>query len=380
MPPKLGQLRAPRPKQSGNVFQALVDLPEDGSNCTFDGRDGKVDESDGLNAGNTLQRMPSAASEAPPPPPRYTDDDGESPVRKWRMELVNEGVRTHVFGAEIDCSAENILQYCAANVAIGTHLEWLIEKRTATIGDEMESAFQAVLDKLDNLTRMVDKMALEEVALRKAYRQSTAETAALKATVDTLTKQLDEHIIFPALSLPDPATSPSAMEEMTMQLSRIQHDIQDILEAVRNPPGKRKRRGSDQNTGPTTPTNQRPATNKNRDASPEHGLMHWQHTTSTAQDALDALMRKYPPCPLVITSTKVTTDPLPDSNAAQDTNLPDAPTTTAPAEKDGWKTVKGKAVQKKRRNDKADNKRAATTANNTPTTKTGGRGKNTHLP
>jgi hypothetical protein len=91
-------------------------------------------------------------------------------------------------------------------------------------------------------------------------------------------------------------------------------------------------------------------------------------------------MRKYPPRPLVITSTEAMTDPLPDCNAAQDTTLPDAPTTTAPAEKDGWKTVEGKAVQKKRRNDKADNKRAATTANNTPTMKTGGRGKNTHQP
>jgi regulator of replication initiation timing len=218
-----------------------VDLPDDGSDSTFDGRDGKVDERDGFSGGNTLQCAPSAASEAPPPSRRYTDDYGESPVRKWRIELANEGARAHVFGAEIHCSAENILQYCAANVAIG---------------DEMESAFQAVFDKLDNLTRKVDKMALEEVALRKAYHQSTAETAALKATVDTLTKQLDERIVFPALPLPDPATSPSAMEEMTMQLSHVQHDIQDVLDAVRNPPGKRKRRGSDQNTGPTTPTNQ----------------------------------------------------------------------------------------------------------------------------
>jgi hypothetical protein len=38
--------------------------------------------------------------------------------------------------------------------------------------------------------------------------------------------------------------------------------------------------------------------------------------------------------------------------------------------------VEGKAVQKKRRNDKADNKWAVTTANNTPTMKNGGRGKN----
>jgi regulator of replication initiation timing len=185
-----------------------------------------------------------------------TTDYGESPVRKWRTELVNDGVRAHVFGAEIECSAENILQYCAANAAIGAHLEWLIEQHTDAIGDEMESAFQTVFDKLDNLTKKVDKMALEEVALRKAYRQSTAETAALKATVDTLTKQLDEHIVFPTLPLPDPTASSTTMEEMTMQLSVVQNDIQDVLEPVRNPPGKRKRWGSDQNTGPTTPTNQ----------------------------------------------------------------------------------------------------------------------------
>jgi hypothetical protein len=99
-------------------------------------------------------------------------------------------------------------------------------------------------------------IALEEVALCKAYHQSTAETAALKATVDTLTKQLDKHIIFPALPLPDLVTSPLAMEKMTIQLSHVQHNIQDILEAIRNPPSKRKRWGSDQNTRPTMLINQ----------------------------------------------------------------------------------------------------------------------------
>jgi hypothetical protein len=69
-------------------------------------------------------------------------------------------------------------------------------------------------------------------------------------------KQLNERIIIPAPPVPDLATSPSAMEEMTMQLSYVQHDIQDILDAVRDPPSKRKPRGSDQNTGPTTLTNQ----------------------------------------------------------------------------------------------------------------------------
>jgi ribonuclease HI len=44
--------------------------------------------------------------------------------------------------------------------------------------------------------------------------------------------------------------------------------------------------------------------------------MHSQHATSAAQDALDALMRKYPPRPLAITSAEVTTDPFPDSQHA----------------------------------------------------------------
>jgi hypothetical protein len=84
--------------------------------------------------------------------------------------------------------------------------------------------------------------------------------------------------------------------------------------------------------------------------------MHSQHATSTAQDALDALLTKYPLRPLTITSTEATAIPPPDSPTIQDTTLPDAPTTTAPAENDRWKTVEGKAAQKKRRNDKADNK------------------------
>jgi hypothetical protein len=67
-------------------------------------------------------------------------------------------------------------------------------------------------------------------------------------------------------------------------------------------------------------------------------------------------MIKYPLCPLAITSPEATTDPLPDSPAIQDTTLPNAPTTTALAENDRWKTMEGKAMQKKRRNDKADNK------------------------
>jgi hypothetical protein len=58
--------------------------------------------------------------------------------------------------------------------------------------------------------------------------------------VDSLTEKIDEQVAIPAPPSPDLLASPTTMEEMTMQLSIIQHDIQDVLEAVRNPPGKRK--------------------------------------------------------------------------------------------------------------------------------------------
>jgi hypothetical protein len=257
---------------------------------------------------------------------------------------------------------------CAIEVA---HIE--IQWRLITLEDNINNNF-------DNLLQKMDAAWTENTALREAYRASREETAALKAAVDSLTQKIDKQLALLAPPSPDLSASPTTMEEMTMQLSVVQHDIQDVLEAVRNPPGKRKRRTSNQDTKPTTPTNRRPATNKQRDASLEHSLMHSQHVTSAAQDALDALMRKYPPCPLAITSTEVTTDPLPNSTTVQDMTLPDAPTTTAPAEKDGWKTMEGKEARKKRRNEKADNKPAATTASTTPKTKTGGRGKNTHQP
>jgi hypothetical protein len=226
----------------------------------------------------------------------------------------------------------------------------------------------------------MDAVLNDNTELRDSYDASRVETVALKAAVETLTQKFDEQIAIPAPPLPDLMASSTTMEEMTMQLSIIKHDIQDVLAAVRNPPGKRKRCTSNQDTEPTMPTNRRPATNRQRAASLEHSLMHSQYATSATQDALDALLTKYPPCPLAITSTEATTDPLPDSPAIQDTTLPDAPTTTTPVEKDGWKTVEGKAAQKKRRNDKADNKWAATTVNNTPTMKNGGRGKTTHQP
>jgi hypothetical protein len=86
----------------------------------------------------------------------------------------------------------------------------------------------------------MDAVLNDNTELRMAYDASRAETTALKAAMDTLIWKVDEQIATPAPPLPNLMASSTTMEEMMMQLSVIQHDIQDILEAVHNPPGKRK--------------------------------------------------------------------------------------------------------------------------------------------
>jgi hypothetical protein len=83
--------------------------------------------------------------------------------------------------------------------------------------------------------------------LCEAYHTSREETAQLNAAMDTLTKKLNENIAISTPPSPDTMTTSSVMEEIMMQLSHIQNDIQDVLDVVRNPPGKRKQRTSGQN-------------------------------------------------------------------------------------------------------------------------------------
>jgi regulator of replication initiation timing len=115
--------------------------------------------------------------------------------------------------------------------------------------------FDDVNSKMDNLLQEMDAAWTENTALREAYHASREETAALKAAVDTLMKKLDENIAITVPPSPDTVTSSTTMEEMTMQLSYVQHDIQDVLDTIRNPPGKRKWRTSNQDNEPTMPTN-----------------------------------------------------------------------------------------------------------------------------
>ncbi|KAI5814588.1 hypothetical protein BZA77DRAFT_356374 [Pyronema omphalodes] len=347
MSPKQRQNNTQRSKRSENAYNVLADLPHDGSNSTFDGRDGIVDEVDGNSAGEPLQNVVLAGS---PVPAASTDQQQATTTRSLALSLLGvnqDNKETHR--------------------RFGT-----VEEKMYDISDHINDRFDAGLAKLNDLHG-------ENAKLCTAYHSTQAETAALKAAVAALTKRIDEQQqVISAPPSPHLTASSSAMEEMTMQLSVVQHDIQDVLDAVRNPPGKRKGRGSFQNTEPTSPTNRRPVNHKPRATSPVRSLMHSKHATTTAQDKLDAL--KLPsPLPLIaIMSTETTPEPHPDSSSAQDTPLPDAPS-TAPAETNGWKTVEAKATQKKKKKAKATTSTAAV-PKQTPTMKNGGRGKNTHQP
>jgi hypothetical protein len=95
--------------------------------------------------------------------------------------------------------------------------------------------------------------------------------------------------------------------------------------------------------------------------------------------ALDALMIKYPLHQLATTSTSAKPTPPPEGLVTQDTPLPNAPT-TALVEMEGWKTVEGKAIQRKKKSMEADKKWATEMNNKTLMKKNGGWGKNSHQP
>jgi regulator of replication initiation timing len=202
MPPKHRQLHAPRPKASGNAYQALVDPPHDGKSLSFDGGDERTDRYDN----NTVVNV-NPCDSGPPTP-------------------------THL--------QDIVLQWIGQNIL---NLETQIKARVTRMESALASASEenaCLNSKMDSLLQKMDAARTENTALREAYHTSREETAALNAAMDTLTKKLDENIATTTPPSPETKTSYTAMEEMTMQLSHVQHDIQDILDAVRNPPGKRK--------------------------------------------------------------------------------------------------------------------------------------------
>jgi hypothetical protein len=90
-------------------------------------------------------------------------------------------------------------------------------------------------------------------------------------------------------------------------------------------------------------------------------------------------MIKYLLRQLAIASASMKPIPSPAGPETQDSPLPDAPA-TAPVETEGWKTVEGKATQRKKKNEEAGRKRVIETSDKPPTTRNGGWGKNSHQP
>jgi hypothetical protein len=200
MPPKHRQPRAPRPKASGNAFQALVDPPNDGNNLSLDGGDKRTDGSDD----NTVV-IANPRDSGPPVSQRLTHTE-------WVEEsIILLGKQINFFG----------------NDAQDRHIA--MDKRIVALKADQLLHFDALNSKMDGLLQKMVMTWTENTALREAYRASREETAALKAAVDTLTKKLEENITTTAPPSPETATSSSAMEEMTMQLSHVQHDIQDVV-------------------------------------------------------------------------------------------------------------------------------------------------------
>jgi hypothetical protein len=115
-----------------------------------------------------------------------------------------------------------------------------IEDKVSGLKTNQHLHIDALYSKMDNLLQKMDMTWTKNTVLREAYHTSREETAMLKAAVDSLTKKLDKHTTISTPPSPGTATTSTAMEEMTMQLSHVQNDIQDILAAVRNRPGKRK--------------------------------------------------------------------------------------------------------------------------------------------
>jgi hypothetical protein len=104
---------------------------------------------------------------------------------------------------------------------------------------------------MDSLLQKMDAVWTENTALCEAYHASREETGLLKAGVDSLMKKQYESTAMSAPPSPETASTSNVLEEITMQLSHLQNDVRDVLDAVHNPPGKTKRFRSGQDNEPT---------------------------------------------------------------------------------------------------------------------------------
>jgi hypothetical protein len=144
MPPKHRQLRAPRPKPAGNAYQSLVDLPGDGSDPTFDGRDGIVDGTDD----NTVV-IANPRDSGPPASQQLDHDESVEDNIVLLSNQINDCEAMHYKNQQhlyviemrvMGLSNNQQQDFEEVNNKVDNLLQE-VERRTSVIGDEMESAF-----------------------------------------------------------------------------------------------------------------------------------------------------------------------------------------------------------------------------------------------
>jgi outer membrane murein-binding lipoprotein Lpp len=201
MPPKHRQLRAPRPKASGNAFQALVVPPSNGNNLSFDGGDENTDGSDD----NTVVTAPPRDSGLPALP---NTPNKRIAIQQW-LQAMQDGL-THSCPREAPAEPgiPQLLHLSAATHPVlmairagNTKAQCEDEAHLIAIDDKVNGLktdqhlhHKDLNSKMDSLLQKMDAAWMENTALREAYRASREETAALKAAVDALMKKLDENI------------------------------------------------------------------------------------------------------------------------------------------------------------------------------------------
>jgi hypothetical protein len=169
-----------------------------------------------------------------------------SPTRDQHLETVLHQLMVNSFtfmNGRIQGLAQQLQESAGSNAQFQKTVCFNLDAIMASNTDAQrayEKCLLAMESKLDDLLQQLDVTKRVNNELLEAYRASREENTLLKATIEELMRKIMEQTLTPTPLSPDIAHNHSAGEEMSLQLFDIQRDIQDVLEAVRNPTGKRK--------------------------------------------------------------------------------------------------------------------------------------------
>ena len=197
MSPKQRQNNARRSKRYENAYNVLADPPHDGPNPIIDGGDGIVDEVDGNFAGKPFQSVVLAGSPVPSASTKQKQATTEpslfSKYRRQIVSAVNEAASHDDNYATLDqLFADNWTEFIGASY-LGVHQTYQdTQRRFNTLEESIRNNNDAIHGRFDVMMTKFNDLLFENATLREAYNSTQAETAALKAAVDALTKKIDE--------------------------------------------------------------------------------------------------------------------------------------------------------------------------------------------